>query len=170
MEFEWNMHLGIDYKGHKRNYYRDHFIHQIRNAYMMHILLNDFRFYQYVDWALQDGSGVANYVQKSIRLQTSARGSYSADFYMRNIIYMASYIGALFHDIAYPECSNMQVQKRINEFMPSLYNIEISELNWNKTYAVLQNSLLFKIVDNNKIHNKVMAEKPDQGALSAIIF
>ena len=37
------------------------------------ILLNDFRFYQYVDWALQDGSGVANYVQKSIRLQTSAR-------------------------------------------------------------------------------------------------
>ena len=33
MEFEWNMHLGIDYKGHKRNYYRDHFIHQIRNAY-----------------------------------------------------------------------------------------------------------------------------------------
>lgn len=170
MEFEWNMHLGIDYKGHKRNYYRDHFIHQIRNAYMMHILLNDFRFYQYVDWALQDGSGVANYVQKSIRLQTSARGSYSADFYMRNIIYMASYIGALFHDIAYPECSNMQVQKRINEFMPSLYNIEISELNWNKTYAVLQNSLLFKIVDNNKIHNKVMAEKPDHGALSAIIF
>ena len=170
MEFEWNMHLGIDYKGHKRNYYRDHFIHQIRNAYMMHILLNDFRFYQYVDWALQDGSGVANYVQKSIRLQTSARGSYSADFYMRNIIYMASYIGALFHDIAYPECSNMQVQKRINEFMPSLYNIEISELNWNKTYAVLQNSLLFKIVDNNKIHNKVMAEKPDHSALSAIIF
>lgn len=54
--------------------------------------------------------------------------------------------------------------------MPSLYNIEISELNWNKTYAVLQNSLLFKIVDNNKIHNKVMAEKPDHGALSAIIF
>ena len=42
MDFEWNMHLGIDYKGHKRNYYRDHFIHQIRNAYMIHILLDKF--------------------------------------------------------------------------------------------------------------------------------
>lgn len=170
MDFEWNMHLGIDYKVHKRNYYRDHFIHQIRNAYMMHIMLDKFRFFMYVEQALQDGSRIADYVQRSIRQQMVLNRSQNYDFCIRNIIYMASYIGALFHDIAYPECSNMNLQKRIKDFIPSLYNVEKSGLDWDKTYAVLQNSLLFKIVDYNKIYAKVIAEKPDHGALSAIVF
>lgn len=170
MDFEWNMHLGIDYKGHKRSYYRDHFIHQIRNAYMMHVMLDEFRFFSCVKFALQEGSRIADYVQKSIRQQMALHHSSDYEFLMRNIIYMASYIGALFHDIAYPECSNMKLQKRIMDFIPSLYNVEKSGLNWDKTYAVLQNSLLFKIVDYNKIYDRVMTEEPDHGALSAIVF
>lgn len=170
MDFEWNMHLGIDYKGHKRSYYRDHFIHQIRNAYMMHVMLDEFRFFSCVKFALQEGSRIADYVQKSIQQQMALHHSNDYEFLMHNIIYMASYIGALFHDIAYPECSNMKLQKRIMDFIPSLYNVEKSGLNWDKTYAVLQNSLLFKIVDYNKIYDRVMSEEPDHGALSAIVF
>ena len=36
IEFEWEMHLSADYKKHNMKYYRDHFVHQIRDAFMMH--------------------------------------------------------------------------------------------------------------------------------------
>lgn len=33
--FEWDMHVGQNFREHRNDYYRDHFIHQIRNLYMM---------------------------------------------------------------------------------------------------------------------------------------
>ena len=39
-EFEWDMHVGQNFAEHRSDYYRDHFIHQVRNMYMMHELLD----------------------------------------------------------------------------------------------------------------------------------
>lgn len=41
-DFEWDMHWGIDFEKTSPEYYRDHFEHQIRNMYMMLILMDDF--------------------------------------------------------------------------------------------------------------------------------
>jgi len=43
--FEWDMHVGQNFKEHRNDYNRDHFVHQIRNLYMMLILLDKFDFY-----------------------------------------------------------------------------------------------------------------------------
>ena len=39
--FEWDMHIGQNFMEHRNDYYRDHFIHQIRNLVMMYSLLID---------------------------------------------------------------------------------------------------------------------------------
>lgn len=43
--FEWDMHVGQNFKEHRNDYNRDHFVHQIRNLYMMLTLLDRFDFY-----------------------------------------------------------------------------------------------------------------------------
>ena len=45
-EYEWGMHLEIDYDRHESKYYRDHYVHQIRNLYEMFSLLDDFNYYK----------------------------------------------------------------------------------------------------------------------------
>lgn len=181
LDFEWNMHLGIDYKGHKRKGYRDHFIHQIRNAYMMHILLEKFFYFGRVKDLLEDGSKISAFIRKSIKQQLIAGCTWISSkrlkqiynkeqFYYRNIIYMSSYICALFHDLAYPVCENKRSREKIKEFIPNLYYADSAGIDWGKIYAVLQNSLLFRVIDNNLICERVTKKSPDHGALSAVIF
>ena len=40
-DFEWDMHVGQNFTEHRGSCYRDHFIHQVRNMYMMDTLLDD---------------------------------------------------------------------------------------------------------------------------------
>lgn len=181
IDFEWEMHLGIDYKSHRMKFYRDHFIHQIRNAYCIHILLEKFGWKQHMAEILLDrkNSKISRYVCKNIE-QQKVRGYYYGDellseyntevFYCRNIIYMACYMAALFHDIGYPEVTNAMNQKRITEYIPNLYNAENTGYNYSRLNALLQNSLLFRLVSFTEIQQRISGEKEDHGALSAIIF
>ena len=70
-EFEWEMHLGVDYKKHAMNFYRDHFIHQVKDAYTMAMLLQDGGFYEKIQSILKDegSSKIARFVNKMIRQQ-----------------------------------------------------------------------------------------------------
>lgn len=43
--FEWDMHVAQNFREHRNNYQRDHFIHQIRDMYSMMILLGEHGFY-----------------------------------------------------------------------------------------------------------------------------
>lgn len=43
--FEWDMHVGVNFTEHRNDYQRDHFIHEIRDLYSMLILLDDYGFY-----------------------------------------------------------------------------------------------------------------------------
>lgn len=44
--FEWDMHVGQNFSEHRNDYYRDHFIHQIRDMYSMLVLLGQHGFYE----------------------------------------------------------------------------------------------------------------------------
>lgn len=62
--FEWDMHVGQNFHEHRSDYYRDHFIHQVRNMYMMHQLLDSY-FYDATMDALTDkhSSKIGEYVR-----------------------------------------------------------------------------------------------------------
>lgn len=181
IDFEWDMHLGIDYKSHKMNFYRDHFVHQIRNAFFMHIMLEKFGWQDKAMEVLMnsENSKVSRYVCKCMGQQLT-KGYYNGvsivsgynnrEFYCRNIIYMASYMAALFHDIGYPEAANSINQGRITEYIANLYNAESSGYNYPRLNTLMQNSLLFRIVPFQEIRERLQGDKPDHGALSAIIF
>lgn len=228
IDFEWDMHLGIDYRKHQMKFYRDHFVHQIRNLYCLHMMLSDenvgdFSEKQhgagdsqendsekvYTDNDLskrQYGLGLFHLVRKVLEVPSNSKVSrytykmveqqkqrghlqgdkvklwgskndidfnkrYNTDeFYYRNIIFMAGYMAALFHDIGYPEVSNMQNQRRITEYIANLYNAESSGYDYFRLNALLQNSFLFRVVSFAEIRDRMTGEKPDHGAFSAIIF
>lgn len=183
IDFEWDMHLGIDYKKHSMKFYRDHFIHQIRDAYMLHILLREFGYEERVYDILCDfdKSKISRFVCKHVEQQkytgyTEMLRSFDADehqikeFYFKNIIYMSSYMAALFHDIGYPETFNTVNQNRITEYMATLYNVGSVSHNFSRITALLQNSLLFRIVSLAEIRARVNGEEMDHGAMSAIMF
>lgn len=44
MDFEWNMHANLDFSEHRNSYYRDHFIHQVRNLFMTFKLIEENHF------------------------------------------------------------------------------------------------------------------------------
>lgn len=182
VDFEWDMHLGIDYNKHSMNFYRDHFIHQVRNAYMMHMLLED-GYEQYVAEVLQNEANgkISRFVYKHLLQQEEVvdtildpECTYAEDsvrsHYLKNIIYMSCYMAALFHDIGYPEVANMINRRRITDYISNIYNLETNYCDFNKISTLLQNSLLFRVVSVEEIRTKIEGSKPDHGALSAIIF
>ena len=75
--FEWDMHVGQNFSEHRNDYYRDHFIHQIRNLYMMLVLLEKFHFYDACKDALRDkgASKISDYVDKKRRAFRENAGS-----------------------------------------------------------------------------------------------
>ncbi len=188
INFEWEMHLGIDYEGHSMNFYRDHFIHQVRDAYMMDILLQE-GFENKIKAILGNvgNSKISRYVCKYVNQQMEKtdmvaeelsgtaedRETVEAnrrDFYFHNIIYMSSYMSALFHDIGYPEVANMQSGRNILAYIANVYNFGSGYIDFDKIITVLQNSLLFRVVSPKEIRARVEGKKIDHGAVSALMF
>ena len=176
LNFEWEMHLGMDHKEQKMNFYRDHFVHQIRNAYCMHMLLEKFGWLEKVKKVLLDDANnklckyVQHYLLMQLKSEHTTEGYRTKQYFIDNMIYMASYICALFHDSAYPEVANYRYGESIREYLPSLYSSETSGFDFDRLVAFLQNSLLFQTVSRNEIKKRIQGEDIDHGALSAIIL
>lgn len=181
IEFEWEMHLSVDYKKHGLKFYRDHYFHQIRDAFMMHVLLQDYGFYENVKNILIDKSEskVSNYVHKMLLQQTFEQVGYAdqlissndKEFYIRNLIYMASYMAALFHDIGYPEGYYITMSRRIKEYLPIVSCLNGMDYDLGAVRSSLENTLLFRLVPYDEIEERLTnKKKPDHGVLSAIIF
>lgn len=68
IEFEWDMHSRMDFNNHSISYYRDHFIHQLRDYYMVYELLDDPSIYEKVSDVLHDWtvSKISRYFHTSI--------------------------------------------------------------------------------------------------------
>lgn len=188
INFEWEMHLGIDYAGHSMNFYRDHFIHQVRDAYSMDVLLEQGYAEKIMDVLGDEGSSkISRYVCKYINQQLELKDEVflteqfwkkqketgtkiRREFYLKNIVYMSSYMSALFHDIGYPEVANMQSGRNILAYIANVYNFGSGHIDFDRIITVLQNSLLFRVVSPKEIRERIEREKIDHGAVSALMF
>lgn len=178
INFEWEMHLGIDYAGHSMKFYRDHFIHQVRDAYCMDLLLENGYAKQIKETLGNEGSSkISRYVCKHISLQMEREDKLLGNdaekrrtFYLENIVYMSSYMSALFHDIGYPEVANMQSGRNILAYIANVYNFGSGHIDFDRIITALQNSLLFRVVSPKEIRKRVESEKIDHGAVSALMF
>ena len=279
-DFEWDMHLEMNFEDAKYAYYRDHMEHQIRNMYMMlemlekygfiesiskyfsdrsiskvsdyvfnrhkeyvrNITLNSYRekllfkcsklyyeqlFFDYLESepfkkakADDDDLGIVrhfvSYIEskqlslpkemlyfdclkflgagwdsngnlvcynpknfkllnfkswvKSIDKQTLIF-SYINDYSIKYIIKSAAIISALFHDLSYPLCFFMNMQRRVGQYLPSMnaftHNVEADI---DKIISILRPSLLFVLVSEKEIRSKLVKnqKKYDHGVFSAI--
>ncbi len=180
IEFEWEMHLSADYKKHNMKFYRDHFFHQIRDAFMMDRFLGRLGFYEKIKKVLENEgeSKISRYVHRCLVQQEYRDSDHykelikdTEDFYIRNLIYMASYMAALFHDIGYPEAYYMTTSRHIMDYIADLYTLNPGLSDSRRIYSLLQNSLLFRVVPFEKIEKRLNnTKKPEHGTLSAIVF
>ncbi len=184
INFEWEMHLGIDYAGHSMKFYRDHFIHQVRDAYSMDVLLEHGYAEKIMNVLGNEGSSkISRYVCKYLDFQLEQRDELLMEigetekerenrrnFYLENIVFMSSYMSALFHDIGYPEVANMQSGRDILAYIANVYNFGSGHIDFDRIITVLQNSLLFRVVSPKEIRERIEKEKIDHGAVSALMF
>lgn len=184
--FEWEMHLGMNYAAHAMDFYRDHFIHQVKNAYTMDVLLNEFGYKHKVEEILleESNSKISAFVCKYVEQQIEY-GDYFADkfilpenespyeikrrYYTENIIKMSSYMSALFHDIGYPMTHNMKENAAILDYVFDTYNLNNYATDFNKIRTLLQNTLLFRVVSGAEIKRRIESDM-EHGAISAVIF
>ena len=197
--FEWDMHVGQNFSEHHNDYYRDHFIHQIRNLYMMLVMLDKFGIYGRSRAAFESRTAgkVSEYVRQMKRifqrqsadpqqqmlrdifqLQNPAGQNpeqYIEDYFYRYLIYASSMLSALFHDLGYPICHFLEVRHRVSSYNPSLYMFTHNAVeSFDMLASKLGSSLLFTIVSQAEIKKRLELvpdkEKYDHGAYSAIAF
>jgi len=180
IDFEWEMHLGMNHSEHKMDFYRDHFIHQVRDAYMLDLLLEQDKLYQPVLKTLMHSSAskVSQYFCTMVERQRQLVQSspiekylrFDKEFIPRNIIKMAAYMSGIFHDIGYPETYLRSLQRRFAKYMPSSAAINRQQTAIDARFSLLQNSLLFRVVPLQEIQARVNRGKVDHGTLSALAF
>lgn len=199
--FEWDMHVGQNFNEHHNDYYRDHFIHQIRDMYMMLVLLDKFGFYEAAAHILQkkNFSKISDYVEKkylafisdkyapqyvllkkvfaAIRdggAQDFVLSKYVSDYYYQYVIYAASMLSALFHDMGYPICHFLEVRHRLSDYNPTLYMFTQNTTDsFDQLASLLSPSLLFTLVPTHRIKASLQANKNgkyNHGAYSAMAF
>lgn len=179
IDFEWEMHLGMDHKRQTMKFYRDHFIHQVRDAYMMDQMLENGGFYERTLRVLSQPSAskISRYFckmverQKEVPLANAKLVEHDPEFVPRNIIYMSAYMAALFHDIGYPNTYLQSLRRRISAFAPGMNpGTPAKDTLPGGIFSLLQNSLLFRVVPFEEIQTRVYQDSIDHGTLSAIAF
>lgn len=189
-DFEWEMHLGMNHSSNDMTYYRDHFIHQLKDAYMMDVLLMKFGFMDKVTTILKEKSNskISAYTMKMLEQQMNIprcivlmKAVENADsviegdnwlkkHYLENIIRMSCYMAGVFHDIGYPAVRELKENRRIIEYIVESYHFDGGRYDFNKIMALLQNSLLFRVVSPSEIRRRIEGDEPDHGAVSALLF
>ena len=191
IEFEWDMHSRMDFSEHTISYYRDHFIHQLRDCYMLLKMLEDPKVYNKVYITLNDAtqSKVSMFFHKNLemalydldedsdfskllhRIQEAMfprrkRKDYIRNVYSKYIITASAIVASLFHDIGYPIVHYFRYQKRLLKFAPSVYMlINGDKSSSEKIAALLSQSLLFQVVGKDEIFS---GDDDNHGAFSAI--
>lgn len=97
--------------------------------------------------------------------------AYVRCYSLEYIIRSAGIISALFHDISYPLCFYMQMQKRIGEYLPSMNAFtHTEEADLDRILSLLQPSLLYTLVGGNELRDflKKHQKKYDHGVLSSV--
>lgn len=181
--FEWMMHLEYNKDSHKDTYYRDHYVHQVRNMYEMFQLLDHLHFkescreiYRNLDnevgrmirrsiaEEIDNMSGVDKRIWDILGISGNERENMLYDYLFHASAIMAS----LLHDIGYPIRYIGKTVRELGNFLP-FTNLFIEEVETLATiHSVLQDSLLYRIVGQKEVADRVEAR--DHGALSAVVL
>ncbi len=97
--------------------------------------------------------------------------AYYYDYSFAYMIRSSAIISALFHDLSYPLCFSLNMEKRIGEYLPSMNSfVHNLEADIDYVISVLKPSLLFVLVDEKEIRSMLdkNQDKYDHGVLSAI--
>lgn len=160
-DIEWNMFLEADFSKGKMKVYRDHFVHQIRNAFMGYFLIWEYGLVKNIKVIIKDNQSAF-----SDFINCCDEDKANQDFY--DVVIMKSwYIAALFHDIGYPIAYHQRNSAKMDKYMPYLRVIDNRrQMDFVELLALLSDSYLFKMVDYEEL--KRSYEKFDHGMLSAI--
>lgn len=190
-QFEWMMHLEYMEQQHNYSYYRDHYMHQIRNLYEMFILMDEFAMWEKCMHIYKSrNDSVARRMKDSIYAQMEqmkagerrtlkeacdfVRNHKKCEIYgieelcYRELFFSVSIVSALVHDVAYPLCYMKRTLGKMRHFLPLsnwFMNIEntIPRIN-----ALLKDSLLFETVGSREIENRL--SQNDHGTYSAVVL
>ena len=154
---------------------REHYKHQFRNAYLGLLLLKEFQLDDCIVQCIQKESGeYAHYIMASVSEEMpesggDARNTEDGQKMVREIVYKSYFVSALFHDIGYPLAYYFRMAEQIHQFTPffRIVNPAVKTV-FHEIKALLNNSWLFRTVDNGEIMDKY--QKDDHGCLSAISF
>ena len=182
-EFEWDMHVGQNFNEHHSQYYRDHFVHQIRNFFMMYDLLKGHGFEEAIREIFENNTQsniIAEYVRKKLvsfyydkkspqrivlddifsedksSSDTYTKDEYARDYFYSYVIMGSSMLSALFHDMGYPVCHFLSMRQRTSSYNPALYMFTHNAIDSFDTLASkLGASLLFTVVPVSEIQQRL---------------
>ena len=194
-EMEWDMHSRMNFEKHEISFYRDHFVHQVRNLFEIYTLLKNQKIYQHINNILSNSgiSKISYYISGIVDHLVTMRKNRPAELeffksihediandetllcnalgehYMRYIIFASSMLACLYHDIGYPIEHFVNLRARISEYLPILYMfINGDSGGFDRIRSVLCESLLFTVVPATEIKKRLFDK--DHGAISAIAF
>ena len=197
-QYEWEMHLENSYSEHRPSFYRDHFIHQIKDAYACMVLMDEWglltkmrenvssyntNFADYLEnMANAEASQICNTCSYGIicnNMSNNNRNINKSKELIRqniieNIIKSALIMAGLFHDNGYPIQYDMKRQDNLSKFLPTAHHFINTTNNFQQIRAHLSNSFLFRIVDESNIRDAYIKAGDeadgDHGMLSALAF
>lgn len=195
-EYEWEQHIMIDYKKHTQSFYRDHFIHQAKDAYeCMRLLVKMPGLQDSIIKSFQeDRTVVGEFVRNSVAKEYSViagepdanelyrelycesfgfsttpdPGSLTIRHIYKNIIKSAVIMSGLFHDIGYPIEYVLKNRSHLSKFLPSARAFFESPTDFSSIIGNFPGSLLMRLIPREKLES-AFNEKL-HGTLSALAF
>lgn len=191
--FEWMMHLEYREEQHDYSYYRDHYLHQVRNLHEMFVLLDREELWRTCMNLYREGNSRVAAEMKSIvreqeekmtpqkagclraleqKLNTKRTGESVIwtfdEFCYHYIIFATAAVSSLVHDIGYPVVYMQRNMDRIQGFLPMSHIFMDMGNCMPHIKSLLSNSLLFSTVGGEEIQKRL--GNNDHGAYSAIIL
>lgn len=178
--FEWMMHLEYMQDKHDYSYYRDHYLHQIRNLYEMFLFLENAGLWvDCMEIYRQRGNLAANLMADSVREQLRLwKGgerfeileqcpfSSPEEWCYHYIIFSTAIVSSLVHDIGYPIAYMKRNLNKLQDFLPMSNLFMGLENGVPRIKSLLSGSLLFQTVDNGEIIRRL--DQDDHGTYSAV--
>lgn len=171
-DIEWSMFLEYDFNNERSQYYRDHFVHQFRDAYLALSILNSDIFHTaFKTWYYDQRSTLSLYIKnvidKYIEVNNINRDKEEEIYFI--IIYKSILLASVFHDLGYPASHFSRVAKQMDHSL--CYHSLIFKTNkveFQQIRSKLAASILFRSTNIDEIENKY--NKNDHGVLSAILY
>lgn len=166
---EWNMYTEAKFDKNRWSLYRDHFVHQIRNAYMGYellwgtegfFLIETFMKCYHIEQKGDFSSFINTFLEEGISEEEKERT-------VRTIFFKTWFISALFHDIGYPLAHFNRYEKQIANYMPYFHCISShTRTDFLDIKALLADSYLFQEVPDEELKRRYLED--DHGMLSAL--